>query len=162
MAQITGITTQSISRFELGKQVPRDVAVLVSLRNAAIAAGRMDEMELFNQAVREELAPVATPEEIETITGRQSITGVAHIKSATPDPRVWRLMQTARIAAEYFPDAARVMEQAAGVALVVVNEVIAAAPPPNPADDRFYRELERQLDALAAKKAFAALQKESK
>jgi transcriptional regulator with XRE-family HTH domain len=162
LAQISGITTQSISRFELGKTVPRDVAVLVALRRAAKAAHAAggpdspDESHYFDEAISEELGTRATPEEIEAMTTatKQMIIGL-------PDPRAWRLLQIARIAAKYFPQDARAMEAAGGQALAVVNEIIAAAPPPDAADIRFYGELERQLDELAAKKVFTALQEGS-
>jgi transcriptional regulator with XRE-family HTH domain len=162
LAQITGISTQNISRFELGKAIPHDVAVLVALRKAAKAAHATtpefgDESQVFDDAISEELGTLATPAEIEAIT-----TATKQVMIDAPSPRVWRMIQIARIAAKYFPLDAREMEAAGGQALAVVNEIIAAAPPPDAADTRFYAELERQLDALAAKKVFAALQEGSR
>jgi transcriptional regulator with XRE-family HTH domain len=51
MAQETGIATQTISRFELGKQEPRNLVVLIRLREVAEQTGLDSEIKLFSDAL---------------------------------------------------------------------------------------------------------------
>jgi len=51
MAQETGIATQTISRFELGKQEPRNLVVLLRLREVAEQTGLEAEIKVFSDAL---------------------------------------------------------------------------------------------------------------
>jgi hypothetical protein len=73
----------------------------------------------------------------------------------TYTPFQWRLMQAARIAMNFFPDVARAMEEAAGPALDLVDEIMAdAAMGERKVSVQFYNNLETQLDERAARKVF--------
>ena len=51
MAQETHIATQTLSRFELGKQEPRNLVVLLRLREVAQETGCEAETKLFSDAI---------------------------------------------------------------------------------------------------------------
>ena len=143
MAQLSGISTQTISRFELGKQEPRDPRILRSYITLANSMS-LDDAKLFDSA-------------LEAI----SIDVNANARDNT-DPRAWRLMEAARIAALYFPEAARAMEQAAGPALAVIKEVVATSDIPEHLSARFFQSLSERMDATAKRMVLQGFQKESK
>lgn len=142
MARETGIASQTISRFELGKQVPRQSEVLRSLIDAAGDAGLVDEEQLFTAALAER----------ESWPGSERPS--PRITNETYTPHEWRLMQTARIAINYFPETVHLIEEAAAPALELVDQIMASAGTEGQLDARFYRDLEQQLSALAARKLF--------
>jgi transcriptional regulator with XRE-family HTH domain len=150
MAQETGIASQTISRFELGKQVPRDSKVLMKLREAAADAGLDAESQLFNDALNEQSGDWPSAEPGATMTPNFYT------------PRQWRLMQIGKIAAVFSPDIAASMEQAGGPFTALVDEVIAAAPTGGPMDSDFYYRLENRVYELATQRAFQILKKEGK
>jgi len=147
MAQQTGIASQTISRFELGKQVPRDMAVVMQLRDAAAAVGLAAEEKLFKEALVESSLP-------RHVAAERPITIMVY------RPHVWRLMQAARIAADFFPDEAHAMETAAPQALALVDEVIQSIDPDQiqrHEDPHFYEDLESELGTLAGRKIWKNL-----
>jgi transcriptional regulator with XRE-family HTH domain len=149
MAQHTRIASQTISRFELGKQVPRDMAVLLQLREAAAASSCAAEEKLFQEALIEQSGSLP----------RHVIEPSIVIQ--TYRPHVWRLMQAARIAIDFFPETARAMEKAAGPALDLVDEIFGevATEGTNFSAPNFYSDLETRLSELAARKLFQQFQK---
>jgi transcriptional regulator with XRE-family HTH domain len=144
MAQQTGIASQTISRFERGVQEPRDLAVLLQLSKVADAVG-FQSHELAHA-----LVGVMHGAALSRL-GSEPRSPILNYNS----PHVWRLMQTARIAADYFPDEARAMEAAAPQALALVDEVLRSVE----ADEierhaEFYQDLELRVSDLAARKLF--------
>src|SRR4029434_6856029 len=77
-------------------------------------------------------------------------------------PHEWRLMHTARIAVRFYPEQARAIEQAAGPALSVVDEILSSADPANLQDVGFYLELEERVNRLAEQLSFARFRKDPK
>jgi hypothetical protein len=106
-------------------------------------AGLEADVSLFDDALNEIAISMGAPDD------RQS---------SALSPRVWRLMEAARIAVIYFPDAAREMEKAAGPALDLVKEIMSAlVNVPEHLSCRFYSELSSRLDTLASRRAFSDL-----
>lgn len=155
MAQITGIATQTISRFELGKQIPKDVGVLLRLRDAANAAGLASEAAAFDYALMGYRMWPASRERIPS-----------PILNLPYTPQEFRLRQIAGLVALYSPKVARSIEEAAeefALARETVDEVIAArVTARNMADARLYSEMETEIKAVAARKIFQNLKKEGK
>jgi hypothetical protein len=142
MAQHTGIATQTLSRFERDVQVPRDVHVLMKLRDAALDAGLNAEAQLFDDALSHHPSSPPRP------------------ASAKPEtPQQWRLMQCARVASLFYPSEAEAIAKVASRSLAVVDEIIAGAGD-GPLDSRFYSDLESRIISLAARRVFENLKKE--
>jgi hypothetical protein len=153
MGRKTGISSQTISRFELGKQEPRGLEVLISLRNTALSLGLNAEEHLFRLAI-------GMP--IEALPGvqiqKRDLPSAIRIPSYTPQQ--WRLMQAARLAVLYFPDAAVRMEQAASPVLKLVDRIIQEVDPEMTHQEfapNFYLDLEHRLSDRAGREAFRQL-----
>jgi transcriptional regulator with XRE-family HTH domain len=104
-AQRVNLAPQTISRFERGVQVPADSEVLIRLANAARAKN------LTEQATDLERAAGPTAARIEAL---RQVAGPGSGLFSMPihSLRQWRLMHIAGIAALYFPETVRDIEQA--------------------------------------------------
>jgi transcriptional regulator with XRE-family HTH domain len=149
-AERVGISMNSLSRFELGKQVPADHGVLKRLEHAARERGLREESVLFLRA-----GYIDTGNLLLSCQPRESAAPIA----PTYSPLEWRLMQAARVAIRLYPESARAIEKAAGPALGLVDEVLRSA---DAADltPEFYEGLERRLTLLADRRAFENLKQE--
>jgi transcriptional regulator with XRE-family HTH domain len=149
-AQRWSLATQTVSRFELGKQVPRGADILARLHAAATDAGLEKETNLFAAALEERPVPLSR----DALMLRLS-------------PSLWRAMQIARIAEVFFPEEARAIAEAAPNARAAVDEVISSPVISSVVsserfDSKFYMALERGLDAVAERKAFENPQKRTR
>jgi hypothetical protein len=135
----------SLSRFELGKQVPADFGVLNSLEFAARDRGLSEESRLFDEA-------------------RMKVRWNAYRRPNLPEatapvysPAEWRLMQSVRIAIRLYPESVRAIEKAAGPALALVDEVLRSAEAAVALGPAFYIDLEQRLTLLADQRALEAV-----
>jgi transcriptional regulator with XRE-family HTH domain len=135
------ISSMSLSRYELGLTIPRSRTTLNRLAAVAADAGATVEEELFRQAA---LALPGGPSRFE-----EGFTVPVY------SPLEWRLMQGIRLAQAHFPEEARAAEQALGMSLDVVDEILAdAALGERKVTTQFYAKLESQLNERAAQKIF--------
>jgi transcriptional regulator with XRE-family HTH domain len=148
-AQRVGISMNSLSRFELGKQIPADFGVLNSLEYAAHAKGLTEESRVFDEARQRvrfnafRSSPSSWRPEVPEVV-------IAH------SPQEWRMMQAGWIAVRVYPEIVQAIEKAAGPALAIVDEVLRSSHPTT-LDAQFYSELERRLITLAERRAFEKL-----
>jgi transcriptional regulator with XRE-family HTH domain len=146
MADQLGIALMTLSRFERGVQVPKDMAVLNSLLNlSSLNPVLMDERVTFlNAAVaakaKEILANLMVP-----------------LSALNHSAEQWELIQCARVAAAHFPEEAKAMRQAAGEVLRLVKQVIRAADFSGPLDASLYLDLERRIDESVKQFSFERL-----
>src|SRR4051812_10731743 len=91
MAQLLGINPQTLSRFELGKQVPASQYVLSRLAVEANDVGLNEERDLFTRASND----------------IQQRDWTASEQPAVYSPHEWRLMSAARVAVRFYPERAR-------------------------------------------------------
>jgi transcriptional regulator with XRE-family HTH domain len=138
------VSLNSVSRFELGKTVPADFNVLGSLARAARERGLTVEADLFIEAqtqVRWRAYRGPTSEGTEPVYS----------------PQEWRLMHAARIAVRLYPEHARAIEDAAGPAVGLVDEVLRSVDAGSTLDAAFYADLEQRLNELADRRALESL-----
>jgi transcriptional regulator with XRE-family HTH domain len=141
LARDLELTSMSLSRYETGVTIPRSRTTLNRLVAIAFDAGCLVEEDVFRQAA---MALPGGPSRFEP-----------SVMVASYSPLEWRLMQAARIALAYFPDVGRAIEQAAGPALDLVDEILAdAALGERKVTAQFYANLETQLNQRAAQKLF--------
>jgi transcriptional regulator with XRE-family HTH domain len=148
-SQRVGISMNSASRFELGKAIPSDPAVLTKLWTQAHVRG-IPEAELFLAAAEEANTKRTweqfyAPDRIETRY-------VEVPKSLTH----WRYVAALRLAMAQFPETLSALEDALAPALEIVDTVL------NTVNDPFranYRDMDRQLTQLAEQRELAELQK---
>lgn len=153
-AQRVGISMNSLSRFELGKQVPADFGVLNSLEYAARAKGLTEESRVFDEA-RQRVRFNAFRSS-EPWPRRSSPSSWRPGILIAGSPQEWRMMQAAWIAVRVYPEIVQAIEKAAGPALAIVDEVLQSAHP-TVLNAEFYVELEEQLVALVERRAFEKL-----
>jgi transcriptional regulator with XRE-family HTH domain len=140
LAALLEISAMSLSRYENGLE-PKSRRILSRLAAVAADAGLNVEEKVFRDAA---LALPGGSSRFEP-----------SIMMPTYSPLEWRLMQASRIALSYFPDVARDIEQAAGPALDLVDEILAdAALGEGRPTAQFYSNLETQLNERAARKLF--------
>jgi transcriptional regulator with XRE-family HTH domain len=152
------IAEQTLSRFELGKQTPRDPFVLMRLREAAADAGLAKDEELFNEALNAH--PSSPPRPRPQFDPPWLDPSTRPPDPPTPTLDEWKLMAAARVAVRFYRDNARAMEKAAGPALDLVTEVLRSAPAVGRIDASFYRDLEKKLDELATRRVLEGLRKD--
>jgi transcriptional regulator with XRE-family HTH domain len=149
-AAMLGTVTMSLSRWERGVATPRDRNVLMRLSATAASAGMKQEEELFNQALGVLPPRAATPTQV---WGGP----ISYLMLDFDTPQQWRLMIAAKLAMLYFPDTAARMEQAATDVMMLIDEVVSAAPE-NLRPDIYVR-MEERLRELARQRAFTGLKK---
>ena len=158
-----GVASQTLSKFETGKLVPRSDSTLQKFASVAGQLGLPEEQALFEQAIsairkKPYLTPAAAVVPVEHILATIVPAATGH---PLYTPHEWRLMQAARIALRSHPGVARAIEQAAGDVLTLVDEVLGTAAPSS-VNAGFYRELEQQINLLAEQRAFATFRKEGR
>src|SRR5215469_946241 len=148
MALKVGIAPMTLSRFERGAQIPKDMDVLVKLRNVCQGSFNfVPEFMTFQRAIAAAIE-MKSPYEI----------GLSNRSGYSPEQ--WELMQCARIAAIHFPKEAEAMRKAAGEALRLVKQVIRATDFSVPLGDDLYCALEQGIDDLVRQTAFERLKEE--
>jgi transcriptional regulator with XRE-family HTH domain len=139
-AEEVEVSPMTLSRYERGDS-PRRREVLNRLAAIAWEHGCTVEEQLFRDA---SMALPQGPFRFEP-----------SLKVPVYSPHQWRLMQAIRIAQAYFPDEARAAEQALGVSLDLVDEILAdAAVGERKVTEQLYSDLEARLNELAARKVF--------
>jgi transcriptional regulator with XRE-family HTH domain len=157
MSRITNIAAQTISRFELGKQVPKDVGVLMRLRDAANSAHLPAEAIPFERALMGGYTtwPMGDP----------SIRPSAPYPVLPHTPEQFRLGQIAGIVALHAPKVAAAMEKAAEafpLAKEVVDEVIHEwLTESNLTDARTYSWMEQEIRGRVFRKVFERIKREA-
>jgi transcriptional regulator with XRE-family HTH domain len=144
LAAKLGIAPMTLSRFERGVQVPRDIEVLTRLRDA-VGTSQEEDRKRIDMAI---------------ISSRFDRT-----RNWEPCPYTffrlwpvqWELVQCARVAAAHFPKEADAMRKAAGAVLQLVKEVIGTADFRVSHDENFYHALERRIDDLVKQRLFEQL-----
>jgi transcriptional regulator with XRE-family HTH domain len=156
-ARRIGVSSMTISRFELGKQVPRDPLVLWRLYQAAVQAPpRLDSaiVPLFAEALHREIGPDWHKyTETWPVPNRQA-------RSYTLSE--WRLQSVARIAAKYFFEEAAAIELSAPSSTALVDSVLRDAHAADQIDDSFYEYLDQRLSDLAEKTLLQRFQEKRK
>jgi transcriptional regulator with XRE-family HTH domain len=149
-ARRVALSVMTISRFELGKAVPKDPNTLDRLVQVAASHGSLDhEAGLFAEAAndaRRRLSPY------------DRFTPFADQAMPFQSLREWRLMGAARIAARYYQDEAARMAEAAPEAMEIVDSILADANPSEDIDAGFYLNLEQKLTELAEQRALKRIQ----
>jgi transcriptional regulator with XRE-family HTH domain len=139
-AQRIGISMTSASRFELGKSVPRDPAVLGRLRDAASERGLEDEVAVFRDAIPQKGDPT-----------------VYSFSAPEPTLKQWRIGAAARILTTYYPEHLPALMEALAPALRLVDATLRDVADPGQID---YRALDRRLIRIADQQVFLEIQQE--
>jgi len=147
LAKKLDLAPMTLSRFERGVQVPRDVEVLARLRDAAIEANLPSDQMMFQGVILKILEQKSDYEV--TVSARPVHT-----------PESWQLMHAARIAALYFPNEAAAMRKAARMSLELVNEAIASVDF-TVFDETVYVALEAKLDNLVTQWKFQQIKEQN-
>jgi hypothetical protein len=145
----------TVSRFELGKMIPRDARTLKKLFDTAVLhPGLKAQAKLFADARREALRQ--RPH-------RDRNTPFANQMIPFTSLEEWRIMNTARIAARYYPiDEYMAMLNAAPQSMEIVDAVLQKADASKGIDEAFYDELVERLLELAERRALERRQKANK
>jgi transcriptional regulator with XRE-family HTH domain len=141
LAQSLNCSSQTLSNFECGHRIPRSKVILLKFRELAQALNLPPEVALFDEALGSRFLETAR---------------ALNFHAEPPySLHEWRLMQAARIAVRCWPALAWAIEQAAGEAVAVVDEILAAAVPSS-VDAAFYRDLEQRINSVAEQRSFTA------
>ena len=144
----------TVSRFELGKAIPKDPNTIQRLFDAAAGHGGLKaEAKLLMEAHRDAMR-------------RQSpydrFTPFADQMIPFHSLEEWRAMNIARIAARYHYDEAIAMRKAAPKSREIVDAVLADTNASEGIHEAFYDDLEERLTELAEQRTIERLQEERK
>jgi transcriptional regulator with XRE-family HTH domain len=139
LGELLGVSAQTLSNIEVGRRPPRAKYLLLKFRELAQELNMPEDIALFDEALGTRFLSAAF-----ALNGNREPCYPLH---------EWRLMQVARIAVRYWPELAWAMEQSAGPALAVVDDILSAAKP-TAVDAAFYRDLEQRINASAEQSCF--------
>jgi transcriptional regulator with XRE-family HTH domain len=158
-----GVALMTICKFETGRAEPRDPRVLLNIAEVAgqhrkyLLEHGDDEIIFSDDPVRilgenEQLfrAAYAAYERTQQINRRVGELEAVAL-SAFRSVREWRLACASRLAVLYFPEQVAAMEQAAGAAIAIIDEVLSQADE-NQID---YARFEREVFRLAERRALS-------
>jgi transcriptional regulator with XRE-family HTH domain len=156
-ARRIGVSPMTISRFELGKQVPRDPLILLRLYRAAMTCGAslgLHAVPSISMALYRQLGP-----DWQNYTETWPVPNRQHGSHSLSE---WRLQCVARIALKYHPEEAIAIEKAAPRSMEIVDAVLREADAPDQIDDSFYEDLDQAISGLADKQLLQRLQEKRK
>lgn len=147
-ANRVGVVAMTISKFETGQAVPKDPRVLLNLSRVAFEkcnatadetarVSLINDGALFQEAYKDCERVMLTDREVGKIEPR--------IPPTFRSMREWRLSCAARLAVLYYPERVAAIEDAAGPAVAIVDEVLAGADE----NQINYEVFEREVFALA-------------
>jgi transcriptional regulator with XRE-family HTH domain len=154
MARVTNIASQSLSRFELGKNIPRSMEVLIALKTAALDVGLEEEAQMFQYTLDERFPRIPYTEH-----GRAPNPEYLTAAPETLTPDEWAHSLLGRIATKYAPEEARALRAAAPTTWAIIADVVREAETEGQMDARFYGELERKISEIAKRRALQDLGK---
>jgi transcriptional regulator with XRE-family HTH domain len=153
-AQRVSLSSMTVSRFELGKAVPRDPQTLQRLFDAAAGHGGLKTEASLLEAARRDAAQARPIYDRFTPFADQMI--------PFHSLEEWRVMCAARIAARYHYDEAIAIRKAAPKSMEIVDAVLADTNASEGIHEAFYDDLEERLTELAEQRTIERLQEERK